>query len=154
MTKNIYQSPKSNLQDSIDFTGMEKLFRTLVISTTLLYVFFWFLPYIDHYWLNEDELDLASWDAAGSIVPQSLIINLIWFSIWVTTGIGLYFYRPAARTIFLFLMPISTVYSAFCGFLVLPPISAAIIGLVNMLDGAVLAVAYLTGVGKRFESNI
>lgn len=151
MSRNPFKTPDAKLNRDESFTGIERLFRVLVVISTLLTVILYLLPVGDHLWLTDEQLAVASWSGWGAKVPDGEIIYWTWFSIWMTTNLGLYFYKHIARTAFAILLPFSALYQLFDGIQVLPPIDSAVASLVGTIDGVLLAIAYLTGVSRRFR---
>ena len=130
---------------------MEKLFRYLVVCTTLLYILYWCLPYFDYHWMSNEEIDLANYNTWGAILPNHLIIHWGIFISWVLVSIGLFFFIPIARILFVIMQVTTTVLSLFMGYLILPPFNAALAEVVVLLDGVILAMLYLTSVSTKFE---
>ncbi|MCW8826205.1 MAG: hypothetical protein OQK78_07250, partial [Gammaproteobacteria bacterium] len=127
---------------------MEKLFRYIVVISTVLFVFLHILPFIDHMWLTEKELDLAAYDAWGANLPTNIYFYWGNLSVWVTIFIGLFFYIPVSRTAFVIMLVLTSIASFFYGFSVLPAISATVGNIVTMTDGALLVMLYLTSVSR------
>ena len=132
---------------------MATLFRYLVVISSVLFVAYWSLPYVDYNWLTEEELRLIGADGYGSIFPISLFIYWSMFVIWLTLSIGLFFYVRIARTGFLVFIIVSTCASFFWGFRVLAPYEIVIGNIIGFSDGAILAMAYFTSVDSKFSNE-
>lgn len=130
---------------------MERLFRYIVVISTLLFAIIYILPFYDYLWLNDEQLYLAAFDAWGSVIPNNIYVYWSLFFIWLAISVGLFFFIPIARTAFVIMLVATTIASLFWGFLVLPPISATLFNIVAMSDGAILVMLYLTSVSRRFE---
>ncbi len=94
---------------------MEKLFRYIVVISTVLFVVFWLLPYFDYLWLTEDELQLVSVDTYGSYIPNHPLIYCGLFAVWLALSIGLFFYVNVARTGFFVMTIFVTLANFFWG---------------------------------------
>jgi hypothetical protein len=132
---------------------MIKLFRYVVVISTILMVVYWLLPFVDHLWLKEEELNLAGYDGWGASIPNNPIIYWGLFTIWLTISVSLFFLVPIARSAFVAMQVITLTASFFWGFMVLPPISATVGNIVAVSDGVLLAMLFLTSVGKEFEKS-
>ena len=128
-----------------------KLFRRLVVISTILFVILWMMPYVDYNWLSKDEARLANSDGYGSYIPKTPVIYLANFIVWLMLSVGLFFYMPIARTGFLVCIVVSLVADFFWGFKVYAPYEVALSGIVTLSDGAILVMAYLTSVSDKFE---
>jgi len=132
---------------------MKQLFRFIVVISTLLYVIFWFLPYVDYLWLTEYEIELASAEGYGGYIPQSLVLAWAQLIIWVVISVGLFFFIPLARTAFVLMLVITAITNFLWGFLVMEPISAGLISIITTSDGVILTMMYLTSLSKYFEKS-
>ena len=132
---------------------MVKIFRILVVLSTISYACFIIAPYIDYSFLTEKEIDVLSWDgySAAYIFPEWLE----WLSIlvWIPLAIGMYLFNPIARKIYLVLTIVFFVDALFTGLVVKTSYEIALYQLTSFFDGAVLTMAYLTtSIGNKFEN--
>lgn len=131
---------------------LEKIFKALIISSIATYIILLFLPYLDSFYLSQEEIDVLSWNNYGSVFP---IPN--WFA-WIMFGInllivcGLYFYVRIARTMYLWLFIILILMNPFMGIQTNTGLEGLFYQLISTLDGAILAVAYLTSINEKFTS--
>ena len=79
---------------------MDKIFRWIIVISTLLFIIAWLLPYYDYLWLSDEQLDLLSYDGSGSSIPSSPLIYWGWFFTWLTISVCLFFFVPIARKVF------------------------------------------------------
>ena len=132
---------------------MEKIFRALVITTTLFYIAYYFMPYIDYLWLKDDEIVfLSSNGAKALVVIPDFILHAI-FTLWVITAIGLYLYKPIAKKLFLGLVIFTTLLNLLSGYAALSPIEVFLLDTSNMIDGALLVFIYFTSISAKFERS-
>ena len=132
---------------------MIKLFRYIVVISTILMVVYWMLPFVDYLWLTGEELKLARYDGWGASIPNHPLIYWGVFTIWLAISVGLFFLVPIARPAFLIMQVATIVASLFWGFMVLPTVSATVGNIVAVSDGVLLAMLFLTSVGKEFEKS-
>tara|TARA_B110000967_G_scaffold200584_1_gene236610 strand:+ start:70 stop:435 length:366 start_codon:yes stop_codon:yes gene_type:complete len=119
----------------------------------VLSIIFWSLPSIDFLWLTEDEMLLLDQGGLGANLPYSELWYCASLVIWLVLSVGLYFYNKLARVGFVLMYALSFVLVFFNGVQVLTPLEGALSTLIGLQDGAILAVAYLTGLGAKFEQN-
>ena len=130
---------------------MKGIFRYIVIGSLILYLIWFAMPYLWIYFYEGEELNLLSWASYGAKFDIEGPIQYIIVLAYVVVSIGLVQLKKWARTAFLALTVVSIVLSGVWGFLVSPPIDAAIGYIVSMSDGAILTMAYLTSLGGEFE---
>ena len=130
---------------------MIKLYRTLIIVSTISYLIFAGVGYVDSRFLTKDELDLLSWASYGAIIkfPPLLHWGLV-FS-WVPLAIGMYFFKPIARKIYLWLSIIFILANPFVGFAVFTGYEMMLYQATTFLDGAILALAYFSSIANEFS---
>jgi len=130
---------------------MVKIFRILVILSTISYACFIIAPYIDYSFLTEKEIDILSWDGyqAVYILPEWLV----WISIliWIPLTIGMYLFNPIARKIYLVLIIMFFIDTLFAGLFVKTSHEIVLYQLTSFFDGVVLTMAYLTSISNKFE---
>ena len=130
---------------------MTIVFRYLVSAAAILSVAFWIFPYFDYEWLSEEELTILSANYYGSVIPLHNIIDWALFISWISLYIGLWLFIRAARLAFLLLVVVTSVANFFWGFSVMTAYEFAIQYILTLVEGAILAMAYLTPVKSNFE---
>jgi len=111
----------------------------------------WVMPFYEHLWLSAEAINLASHANWGSFIPYHPAIYFGLLAAWLVITLGLLLFKPIARTAFVAMQAIMIIATLFWGFQVLPPVAAALNELVVLLDGAILAMLFLTSVAGRFE---
>ena len=94
---------------------------------------------------------LTSGVGLGALVPPNASVGLAIFCAYVVASIGLFFFRNWARWLFVFLALSGPVYAALSGMVVQTPFEALLGGLVGILDGAILALAFLSPIASLFN---
>lgn len=130
---------------------MDKIFRTLVVVSTLLYIAYYFIPYLDHLWLPEDEYRFLTYNGAKSIIEFPNIVFHIIFIAWLITSVGLFLYFNIARKTFVALIIFSILQTPLIGYAAYSPVESLLIYVSNTIDGALLAIMFFTSVNLKFE---
>lgn len=131
---------------------MEKTFKTLVLTSFLLFLTWWFLPYAEPY-LAPDAETLSFWESTGfdaRMLLPNWFYNL-WLVFWIVAYAGLFMMHRSMRTIFLAGYVLSLIMAPFLGSVILSPWSSVVSNIGMLLDGAVLALAFFSSVAPRFN---
>lgn len=87
----------------------------------------------------------------GALLPvQHPIYYSAWFVLWTVAALGLIFVQNWARHLYLALTLLTISLTPFSGFIVQAPLDALFSNATLLLDGAVLAVAYLSPLAASF----
>jgi hypothetical protein len=129
---------------------MIKFYRALVIISTMSYLLFVGVGYVDSSFLSKDELDLLSWGGYGAIIQMPLFLHWFLVGIWVPLAIGMCLFKPLARKIYLWLAITFILANPFFGFVVSTGYESMLYQLAIFLDGAVLVMAYFTSISSEF----
>ena len=132
---------------------MNKIFRFLILISIALSLVYYSVPYIDSNWLSKEELDFVSYNGAFAKIQISSFIGHISFVFWLICSIGMFFYINAARNFFTALVLISLLITPFIGFVSMSPFDATILAALNIIDGALIAIAHFTSVNKNFKNR-
>jgi len=131
---------------------MERIFKSLIVLSVTLYVIFYFIPYFHHFWLNEPEIHFWKNNGAqATLILPDFIFHLLMIA-WVLTSIGIFYYNKIARSCFLLLIIATTLMTPFLGWSIYTSIESTIIVSLNMIDGALIVMAYLTSISHEFEN--
>lgn len=130
---------------------MVKIFRVIVVVSTLLFICLWAFPFIAPSVLTEEEMEILMFGGFGGFVLSLFSFGIL-FTAWLVCSIGVFFFKPWARQGFLFLAIFSVVTSPFLGFLVYSPWEVTLMQLVTLADGAILALMYLSSVAHEFST--
>lgn len=132
---------------------MITLFRTLLIASTALFAIVFWMPWFDEPFYSDEALQLLSMDGFEARYEPGLLITLLFYVSGVALPLLMYFFVRWARSAFLVFSVFSQVAALLWGLRVSSPIESAVTGLILLMDGAILAMAYLTSVSKRFDSE-
>ncbi|QKT03786.1 hypothetical protein HUS23_08120 [Ectothiorhodospiraceae bacterium 2226] len=137
---------------------MDKVFRQLVLASVFLYTFVWFSPYFSYLWMDENVVEmLVIYGGYGAVFPHEqhstffLIFDAVTYVGFVLSSIGMLFFQAIARAIFTLLIVISQVMVLVSGTVVTIEGIAFLESVLSMMDGAILALAYLSPLSNRFS---
>lgn len=110
-----------------------------------------FLPFLQSRFIAQDTAIALSWDGYGALLP--LPRSIVWLSmlLYVAVAIGLYSFSASARLLFLLLTAFWAVAALIGGLHVYSAFGAFLGGIVGLGDGAMLALAYVSPLRKRFR---
>ena len=130
-----------------------RVFHVLVILTFTIYVAWFCFPYLPSY-LSEYEQDLVAHGGYGADLPiDDVLFYGTFFGLVLIATLGLYFFQNWARHLFLALSLLDLAITPFSGFIVQPPIDGLFFMINLLLDGAILAMAYLSPLSASFKRN-
>ena len=129
---------------------MDKTFRSLIIISVLIYIIFYILPSVDFLWLSQDELDLLKHRGEKALLPLPMFVINTLYSLWLFNSIGLFFYFPLSRKIFVILLILSIVLLPFSGYVAYSPLEKLLTTITNTIEGALLIIMYFTSLRGKF----
>ena len=117
--------------------------------------------------IPEDWATLLQWHGNGGIseqitenIPESywarailLLVGFGFLAFTIAVLIGMFLFWRFARFGFVCLTALSVVLVPFDGLVVMAPIEAALFQLALILDGVIVAMAYLPPIGRLFEND-
>lgn len=130
-----------------------RFFQVLVIASTATYCTWFFLPYFPGH-LSDDENRLLEYSGYQAILPVGHVLYFgTWFVVWIIAAIGLFFIQNWARHLFLALAILSAATAPFGGFIVQSPVDVLLSTTNLLLDGAILAAAYVAPMSLAFTGK-
>ena len=155
---NPYAAPRSAVTDfnawaTLTVSGLVRLFQVMVIASALIgmFIFFWpFLPIPT----AEDVTGLRQAAGAAAWSPELRYV-IAWAMplLWLLSAFGLCFFKWWARALFAGTYVLSAMLHLMGGLVVWLPWEAVLITITTLLDGAVLALAYLPPLATHFERD-
>ena len=112
------------------------------------------MPYYDYLWLSQYEIDFLSNNGAQAVVVIPDIAYHFLMLSWVASSIGMFFYINLARKAFALILIFTVLLSPFLGWLVFSPIESTIVSILNIIDGALIVMAYFTSISLNFEKHL
>lgn len=146
----MYEPPQSQLENSAA-PVLDGFFNILVVISIILTFIAWGLPYVEPYYLSEEELSLLSYSGYGAFFPSSSIVYWTLLIFWIVMSIGLILRSRIIRTLYVTGIIITTLWTVFWGFSVTTPLESLIYNILSMIDGALITMAYLTSVSRSFD---
>lgn len=133
-----------------------RIFQVFVVVSILSYISWFFFPYISERFANplylEIEDGLRQYAGLGALLPVHHPLYFgTWFGLWLIASLGLFFFQNWARHLFLALYVLSTVLILFSGFSGQGAWENVLSQLTTVMDGAILAMAYLSPLSEAFK---
>lgn len=129
------------------------MFTRAIGVNICLYAMLVALPMLDHNWLNEEQMDVLSWNgyAAAIEVPVAAWrgFTVVWFAIMFGLVLRFGWARPAL----LIWLSVSLGLNAVGGMITLTPAETTLSSAGYILDGVVLALAYASPVANDFKPS-
>jgi hypothetical protein len=130
-----------------------RLFQTLVVASTASYVIWFFLPQWSSH-LSDPEYRLAELSGFGAVLPVDHPLYYgTWFVLWLIAALALLFFQNWARHLYLVLSVLELILAPFSGFSVQAPLDSLFGSAALLMDGAILAMAYLSPLAQHFENK-
>jgi hypothetical protein len=130
---------------------MITIFRTLLVTSIVIFVGTYWLPYFDTGLFPDGMNDMRTYDGLFAILPMTPGLEILIFILGAAIPIAMYFFVAGSRLAFVTLTVVLLVAHLGFGVRVLTPIDVFLGDLIALLDGAILAIAYFTSVASRFE---
>lgn len=93
------------------------------------------------------------WNGYGAKINMDGPIPYVLGAFYLFAAAGLIFYQSWARTLFLLLAITNVLAMLFMGVFAVGGYDAMVGNIIKLLDGAILAMAYLTSVSSEFRTN-
>lgn len=132
---------------------MIAIFRLLVVVQALLTAVYWLLPYFDYHWLSIEELLVLEDSGTGAAFISGDFFFWGIFAIWMALSLGLYFFVRLAREAFVVFYLVNFGLTLFMGVQVLTLLDQVVLGLLQVVDGMLIAIAYFTSVSQKFHAS-
>ncbi len=131
---------------------MIAIFRLLVVIQALLTAVYWLLPYVDYHWLSIEELLVLEDSGTGAALIIGDFFSWGMFAFWIALSFGLYFFVRFSREAFVIFYLVNFGLTLAMGVQVLTPVDQVVLGLLQVGDGMLIAVAYFTSVSQKFHA--
>ena len=129
------------------------LFRSIVVTSAALYVVSYLLPY-ESFENNSAAVNLLRLDGYAAIVrfegPLPTIGVLV---LWLIASVGLLHFDNWARYLYLGLTVWALIAAGLYGIRVTSPLEAVLGLAVDLLDGVIMALAFLSPLKERFSRS-
>lgn len=132
---------------------MASLFRAMLLIAAAGYSLVFATLWLPHLFFEEQVTEAIMHSGAEATVVFPMAVYWIFPAGWLSACIGMLFFAAWARVLFLLLLIWSALLTALSGMSILAGPQAATLYVVNILEGAILATAYFTGVAERFRRS-
>jgi len=117
------------------------------------YVLWFLFPYTYSYWVSEMGMNILNASGFESMFVGPLYIYWVLFFMTLLALVGLLFFNNLSRILFVLIVITNLSLQSFAGFSVYTGIESLLLNIVNMADGALLVMMYLTSVSNEFTIN-
>lgn len=154
--RNPYLPPSAPIADpgaeaAMSARGLVRMFRGMVVVSTAIGAFLWIWPYLPLP-ISAQTMAIRDADGVGALLPwASYWVLTALQPIWVVAGIGLYFFLGWGRLLLAAAYAVGIVAYLAGGMIIWLPWEGALVALATLLDGAILTLAFLPPLAKRFE---
>lgn len=127
------------------------VFRGVVATSAILYLVWYLLPY-DSFHSDPAAVNLLRLDGyAALFTPQHSLFTHGLLLLWLVASVGLWHFDNWARHLFLALTAWSVIAGALYGIRVSSPLEMVLGLILDLTDGAILAMAYLSSAKEFFK---
>lgn len=132
---------------------MEKYFRPLLVLQVTLQMAWFFIPWNFAY--GERAGMALSWVGSNSILSETVIIYIsnILTALYLIIYIGLFFYQNWARVLLLVISLLGGLCISLYGISVLSSYEGMLGYFITLIDGFLIATAYLTSISSKFKGE-
>lgn len=132
---------------------MIKLFRIVLVVYLLAYLAWFFFPHVNSVILNEDEYTLLSYAGLGAYFSTPEWGPWFEFTFSIVTIVGLYCLVPVFRQIYVLYLLLNFSLQFSMGMVVLTGIESVILSFLNISEGLLLSLLYLSSVSVEFQKR-
>ena len=132
---------------------MVNLYKNIVLFSYLIYVAFFFVPYLDVYLYDQKMFDALSWTGLGALLELNEGIAYVFLLAYTVALYGLIYFKVWARPTFLGLTFLSIILTGIQGVEVFTPVDGVLSYITNLADGATIILMYFTSINSRFSEN-
>lgn len=145
------QSATSDIRLRDILTNPVRLFRGLVIISTVTYTIWFFQFLLAGRLISQDTWDALSWYGFGALLPMPPGFGWLFLLLSAAVAFGLWVFSKSARLVFAAFSAFWIVMSLLGGVQVQTAFGSFLLLLSNMADGAILVMAYTLPLKERFE---
>jgi hypothetical protein len=128
-----------------------RLFRALVVLSTITYATWFFQLLVAGGLISQDTWDALSWHGFGALLPLPPAFSWLFFLLFIAVAVGLWTFSKSARIVFTSLSAFLLIMLPFGGLQVQTGFGSFLQLITNMADGAILVMAYTAPLKVRFE---
>jgi hypothetical protein len=129
------------------------LFRYLVISSFILYIIGFFMPYFWNSIYDQQTLDILSWNHYGRHIQRNVWLPYLFLFLYTITYWGLIYFKWWARLAYVVLMILSFILAFYSGMIIQTAFECMVGSLIGFIDGAIITIMYFTNLSFEFDKN-
>jgi len=133
--------------------NIKNIFRVLLFVPILLLLIYAILPSVEYLWLSCDELSLLEADGYNAIIPKSMLIFVIYVTVWLLISVAMFFFIGIARIVYASFVFISMILLALVGNRVSAPVENIVLFLMTLSVGGVLGLMYSASMQEYFAKS-
>ena len=149
VAQSVQPSDTVRLRDIL--TDSVRLFRALVVISTVTYVIWFFHLLLAGGLISQSTWDALSWQGFGALLPMPPAFNWLFLLLSVAVAVGLWMFSKSARIVFAAFSAFWIIMSLLGGLAVQAAFGSFLLLLTNMAGGAILVMAYTSPLKERFE---
>ena len=131
---------------------MKVLFRSLVVAAAFIYAVWYFFPQFGFPLYGEEEIAAFQYQGHGAFPLFASNFALVFPFAWLIAAAGLIVFRPWARQLYFVLEVVAILTGPFYGMSVMLGVEHTLFSAMSMLDGAIIALAYLSPIAGEFDA--
>jgi len=139
-----------NAEAAISGRGLVRLFQSMIIASTAIGIVLFVWPYIGLP-ISEPTLAMRFAEVGGIWPAATLAIYYVVQPMWLIAAIGLYFFMWWGRLLLAAAYVLSAIGTLLAGIVIWFPWEVTLFTIAALLDGAVLALAFLPPLSRYFE---
>lgn len=132
---------------------MDKLFKSLILTSTLGYILWFFQPYNISSIYDQDTLSALEWSGFGGNYYYLFYASYVILVAYIISAIGMLLYLKWARLLFTVLSVVSILSTSLTGVAVSTSIDSFLQNIIGLCDGAVLFMAYFSSISTNFKAH-
>ena len=125
-------------------------FRMLVVLSAICSVLLLIGPWVFWRDVSDETYDGLSWRGFGAVLPIAPTAYYITAALWLMAAVGVYFFVPAALWLYTALVVFGMATTLLGGMQTALAVESFLFYLLNLGDGAILALAYWTPLRDEF----
>ena len=137
----------------ITVSGLIRLFQRMIIASATLVVLLFVSPYLPIP-IGEEQLAFRSGAGSGALgLDAAIAIYYLLQLLWILSAVGLYFFKWWGRMLFAGAYVLGAIQTLLSGLEVNLPWESVVTMIATLLDGAILALAFLPPLSTYFERD-
>lgn len=130
---------------------MKHLFQVLVVTAFVVRCALFWLPYLWHHLYSPYVTELLSLEPVGAIVRFDPGLSYLLLAGYLAGSIGLWRLENWGRVLFTSLTVLSVALVPFSGVVVGGPLDSTLVFVLDLLEGALIALAFVSPLSVEFE---